>query len=49
MAYDFGNIDPLLDPVDNVVGNQTLTHESRSSCIPVSHDRTDRLLNDRID
>jgi len=43
VAHDVDNIDPLLDPADNVVGNQTVAHESRDSYFLAWHDRTSRF------
>ncbi len=48
MAHNLGNVDPSPDLIDDVVGNQTLAHESRSSYSSVMHDRTSRLIRCRI-
>ncbi len=43
MAHDIGDVDPALDLINDVVGNQTVAHESHNSYIPAGHDRTSRL------
>jgi len=48
VAHNLGDVDPSLDLIDNVVGNQTLAHESHNSYSSVWHDRTSRLINCRI-
>ena len=40
MTDDVRDVDPALDLIDDIVGNQPVAHESRNSCILVAHDRT---------
>jgi hypothetical protein len=48
LTDDLNDIDAIPDPVNDFLRNQASAHESRSSYIPVVHDRTSRLRSDRI-
>jgi hypothetical protein len=47
VSDDIRDIDPVSYSILDIVGNQASAHRSRSSYLPVTHDRTSRLISNR--